>query len=109
LHIEGIQHLDVESGRFVEAANGVVEQDVGVLEEPGREDAGHRDAEQAGMGGDGEEQGEDDEDAGGSAAGGAEEVGDECQLWVTHTFTCGAKALRPRVTYPQHCGSSVLY
>jgi len=54
LLVEGIQHLDVESGRFVKAANGVVEQDVGVLEEPGRQYEGEREAEEAGLGGDGE-------------------------------------------------------
>jgi hypothetical protein len=30
--VEGIQHLDVEGGRFVVAAHGVVEQDIGVFE-----------------------------------------------------------------------------
>lgn len=97
--VEGIQHLDVESRRFVEAANRVVKQDVGVLEEPGRQYEGERNAEEAGLGGDGEKQGKDNDDAGGSTAGGAEEVGDDFQLCVTHAIICGAKALKPRDTH----------
>jgi len=69
--------LDVEGRWFVEAAHGVIKQDVCVLEEPGRNDQGQWNAQQSGFGGEGENEGEHDDDAGGSAAGGAEEVADD--------------------------------
>jgi len=75
--IDGVHHADVEGGRLVEAADRVVKEDVGVFEEPGDQYQGQRDAEETCSGGEGEEEGEDDQDAGGSAAGGAEEVGED--------------------------------
>lgn len=71
-----LQHADVEGRRFVETAHGVVEQEIGVLEEPGGQYEGQGDAHQAGLGGKGEKHCEYDQNTGGSAAGGAEEVGE---------------------------------
>ena len=72
LLVEGIQHLDVERRRLVETADGVIEQNVRVLEKPGRQDNGQRDAQEAGIGGHREEQCEHDHHCGGSAADGAD-------------------------------------
>ena len=83
--VEGIQHLDVESRRFVEAVNRVIKQDVCVLEEPGCQYEAERDAHETGLGGDGEKYGEDDYYACRAAAGWAEEVGDDGGVWV-HDF-----------------------
>ena len=40
LLIDGVHHSDVERGRFVEAADGMVKEDISVLEEPGDHDQG---------------------------------------------------------------------
>ncbi len=40
LLVDGVHHADVQRGRVVEAANGVVEEDVGVFEEPGDQEQG---------------------------------------------------------------------
>src|ERR1700675_463154 len=60
--------------RFVEATNRVVKQDVCVLEEPGRQYQGQRNAHQAGLGGKREKYREDNQHACCSATGRADEV-----------------------------------
>ena len=51
LLIDWIHHLNVERGRFVKAARGVIEQNVGVLEEPGCDEQGEGNADEARLGG----------------------------------------------------------
>ena len=77
-----VQGVDVQAGRVVDPAYDVVEQDVGVLEEPGEEDETQGNACETGIGGDGQEQREGDDDPGGAAAGGAKEVGDYCVQYL---------------------------
>jgi hypothetical protein len=60
LFVDGVHHLDVEHGWFVEAACGVVEQDEGVFEEPGVDEEAERDSDEPGFEGDGKEEGEED-------------------------------------------------
>lgn len=76
LFIEGVDHLNVEGRRYVDAANDVVKEDVGVLEEPGQEDDGEGYAHQAGVGCQCQQGREDENQDRGCAAGGAEEVGE---------------------------------
>ena len=82
LFVDGIHHVNVEYRRFVETANGVVEQDVGVFEEPRNKDHGHGKAHQAAFCGDGEEKGEDNQQRRGSAADRTEEVAEDVQVAV---------------------------
>jgi len=51
LFIEPVDPLNVERRRCADAANDMVNQDAGVLEEPGQKDDGEGNAHQAGVGG----------------------------------------------------------
>jgi hypothetical protein len=77
----------------------VVEQDIGVLEEPGGQNKGQRDAHQAGLGGKGKKHCENDQNTGGSAAGGAQEEGEEGEVRVIHSiierFKCSISPYGP--------------
>jgi hypothetical protein len=74
LFVEGVHHLDVEHGWFIETARGVVKQDEGVFEEPGVDDERERYADQSRIGREREQQCENDDDSGGPAACGAQGV-----------------------------------
>ncbi len=56
LFVEGIDHLDVERGRFIETTNHMVEKNVGVLEKPGDEHAGEGNSHEARFAGDSQQQ-----------------------------------------------------
>jgi hypothetical protein len=76
LFIEPVDPLNVERRRYADAANDVVKEDAGVLEEPGQKDDGEGNAHQAGVGGQWQVR-EDENQERGCAARWAEEVGDE--------------------------------
>jgi hypothetical protein len=94
LLIEGVHHLDVERRRLVESADGMIEEDVGVFEEPGRHDDGKWDSHEAGFCGEEEEEGEDEQNASCSPASGTEEMAGELgvgnsQFQHDHVTDCG--------------------
>ena len=80
LLVDGIHHLNVEGRRLIESAHSVIKQDVGVLEEPGRYEQGHRNAGQFHIGCHDEQEGEDHEDRCGPAARRSEEVAQQVQV-----------------------------
>ena len=90
MFVEGIQHADVEDRRFVEPAYAMVEEDIGVLEEPGGQHEGQGDAREAGLCRQREKYCENNQDGGRSAAGGAEEVGEKRDVGGVHSINRGA-------------------
>jgi len=78
----------------------VVEQDVGVFEEPGTEYHDHGNAHQAGLCGNGEQKGEDNQQRRGSAADRTEEVAEDVQMQLIHSMIRDDKiAEKPKHSY----------
>ncbi len=67
LLIDGVHHFNVEGGRLIEAAHGMVKQDVGVFEEPGDDEQSQRNSDEPSFNCD-EEQEREDQDNGCSSA-----------------------------------------
>jgi hypothetical protein len=59
--------LDIERGGLVKSTRSVIKQDVGVFEEPGRDEQRQRDADEARFSGDEQQEGEDNDYGYGSA------------------------------------------
>jgi len=72
--------LNVEGWRLIESAHGVIKQDVGVFEEPGRYEQGDGNAGQFHIGCHDEQEGEDHDDRRGPTARGSEEMMQEFQV-----------------------------
>ena len=72
--VDWVHHVDVKHGGFVESAGGMVEEDEGVLEEPGVDEQAEGDTDEPGFDGQCQEQGKNDYDGSCPAPGGPQEV-----------------------------------
>lgn len=93
LFVEGVHHVDVEHRRVVEAAGGVVEEDEGVLEEPGIDEKGEGNADEPRPEGECQQQGKNDNDGNRATAGGSQEVTQQIQRRGANGNCCGAGGL----------------
>jgi hypothetical protein len=86
--------LDIESRRLVEAANGMIKQDVRVLEKPRRQDKGERDPHETGPNCESKQHREHHQDPSSSAANRSDKMAEE--TWVDYCQLDGRSIGRAR-------------
>jgi hypothetical protein len=94
--------LDIESRRLVEAANGMIKQDVRVLEKPRRQDKGERDPHETGPNRESKQHREHHQDPSSSAANRSDKMAEETWEPVSglpHLAVCLLKATSSHIVH----------